>query len=86
VLTVDTSDGETLTLRFARLGPDDSPTGYVVTSSARPESFYLAPYQGRPIVDAMAALGPKPKAPPDVPGHPSLTRGARSPRTRGPGA
>lgn len=60
VLTVDTSDGETLTLRFARLGPDDSPTGYLVTSSARPESFYLAPYQGRPIVDAMATLGPKP--------------------------
>lgn len=59
-LFVETSDGDTLTLRFARLGPDDSPTGYVVTSSARPESFYLAPYQGRPIVDAMAALKPKP--------------------------
>jgi hypothetical protein len=55
-LIVETRDGEALTLRFARLGPEASPTGYLVTSSARPESFYLAPYQGRPLLDAMAAL------------------------------
>jgi len=59
-LTVETRDGKALTLRFARLGPEDGPTGYVVTSSARPESFYLAPYQGRPIVDAMATLAGSP--------------------------
>jgi hypothetical protein len=55
-LTVDTPAGETLTLRLARLGAEDSPTGYVLTSSARPESFYLAPYQGRPLQDAFEAL------------------------------
>jgi len=55
-LTVDTPAGETLTLRLARLGAEESPTGYVLTSSARPESFYLAPYQGRPLRDALAAL------------------------------
>ena len=59
-LTVQVNNGKALTLRLSRLGPKDGPTGYVVTSSAWPESFYLAPYQGRPIVDAMAAPGPKP--------------------------
>ena len=55
-LTVDTPAGETLTLRLARLGAEESPTGYVLTSSARPESFYLAPFQGRPLRDALTAL------------------------------
>ena len=55
-LTVDTPTGETLTLRLARLGPVDTPRGYVLTSSARPEVFYLAPYQGRPLQEALAAV------------------------------
>jgi hypothetical protein len=48
--------GQAVSLRLARLGTEASPTGYILTSSARPETFYLAPYQGRPLQDALAAL------------------------------